>query len=375
MDRKSINIDNFEHSIRSAVKSAEIAPSSELWDRVSSSLDVATTVTPMVRLLRWGSVAAACIAIAALLPLSFMSEDIIESSYIAKISNFEMLEDAEFYVAPRMLPASSLPPLAYEEVTSIEENQPLEVAPQQDQDDEYIQTPPTPKTPEAPEENYTIYMPSNTASQGGRMSLALMASGSSSSYTAGDAAAASSSIIASPCVMSTSEAGYADLTKSESYQPISSHHYAPISFALSVDYKINENWSFESGLSYTRLISDVTMPYSTSDLRQCIEFIGVPLRAKYKFYTQHNLSLYGGAGIHLERCISASIAGKSIDERAWHSSVELLGGLQYNINRWLGIYAEPAVSHYFSPTNLESIRSQSPVSFNLHFGLRFFVGR
>lgn len=36
------------------------------------------------------------------------------------------------------------------------------------------------------------------------------------------------------------------------------HHRQPLRFGLSLRYRIDDRWSLEAGLAYTRLISDIT---------------------------------------------------------------------------------------------------------------------
>ena len=53
-------------------------------------------------------------------------------------------------------------------------------------------------------------------------------------------------------------------------------------------------------------------------------------------------------------------------------SVSAAAGAQVNFTKHLGLYAEPGIAYYFDDgSQIETIRKEHPINFNLQFGLRF----
>ncbi len=150
-------------------------------------------------------------------------------------------------------------------------------------------------------------------------------------------------------------------------------HHQPLSIGLRVQHDLSPRFRLGSGLNYTRLISDIKggSGSSSSDKRQEIHFIGVPIRLDYQFIKIKDFSLYVGAGGAVEYCVGATLDGKKLEEKAWHYSTNLALGAEYKINRWLGFYFEPEMSYYITETELYSIRNDSPTTFTLRLGVSF----
>lgn len=148
-------------------------------------------------------------------------------------------------------------------------------------------------------------------------------------------------------------------------------HHQPFGVGLRVQRELSQRLLVGSGLTYTRLVSDVDMSSSDDATKQQIHFVGVPLFLKYRFLTANHFSLYAGAGGGVEYCVGAKVGSRTIDERDWHYSADLNLGAEYSINEWLGLYFEPGLSHYFTKTSLQSIRNDSPTTFTIRLGLSF----
>ena len=160
-------------------------------------------------------------------------------------------------------------------------------------------------------------------------------------------------------------------------------HRAPVAFGLSVRWALNDDWALESGLTYTRLVSDVNVGYSKGE--QKLHYVGVPLKVNRRLWNNRWLEVYGSAGGMLEKCISGSqkLTQKlskdiSKEEEAdlkvheLQASLNAALGVQLKLNDRVGIYAEPSVVYYFEDgSGVETIRKERPLNFNFQVGLRF----
>ena len=83
-------------------------------------------------------------------------------------------------------------------------------------------------------------------------------------------------------------------------------HRLPVRVGLNVAYRLTDRLSVESGVSYTRLSSD--MKDGTKDNyssgSQKLDYIGVPLNVKYRALGYRRLSVYASAGLLTEKCVS-----------------------------------------------------------------------
>lgn len=157
----------------------------------------------------------------------------------------------------------------------------------------------------------------------------------------------------------------------EGYESYSFDHRQPLSFGLNYRHEFKYGLSLETGLNYTLLRSNVALPGSDSRLHQQLHLLGVPVRMNWQFLQAGRFSMYVGAGGMVERCVSARFGNERISEPAWLWSVAAALGAQYDLGRHVGIYFEPALSHYLTKTSLQTIYTESPIVLDLRLGLRF----
>ena len=142
------------------------------------------------------------------------------------------------------------------------------------------------------------------------------------------------------------------------------HHRQPVRFGLSLRYRISDRWSVESGLSYTRLSSDITTlvdGVSTTE-EQRLNYIGVPLNVGYQLWGNRRFSVYVLAG---------GIVEKMLDASPWQFSLNGAAGVEYMFNRQFSIYAEPGFGYYFPDgSSIPTIYQDRRLNLNLGFGLR-----
>lgn len=168
-------------------------------------------------------------------------------------------------------------------------------------------------------------------------------------------------------------------------------HRLPVRVGLNVAYRLTDRLSVESGVSYTRLSSD--MKDGTKDNyssgSQKLDYIGVPLNVKYRAFAYRRLSLYASAGLLTEKCVSGKatheyvISGEKkkretedVAAKPWQLSVNAALGAQFDVLRNVGVYVEPGVSYYFDDRSpLSTIYKEKPLNFNLNLGVRYTIGK
>ena len=142
-------------------------------------------------------------------------------------------------------------------------------------------------------------------------------------------------------------------------------HRQPIHFGFSLRYRLNDHWSMESGLSYTRLSSDITITKDdlTTVREQRLNYIGLPLSISYDLWKTKHFGLYVLAGGMIE---------KSLDTSPWQFSLNGVVGAEYILTDFFSLYAEPGLGYYFKDgSSTPTIYQDHPSNFNLSFGLRF----
>ena len=143
------------------------------------------------------------------------------------------------------------------------------------------------------------------------------------------------------------------------------HHRQPIRFGLSLRYRLDNRWSVESGMSYTRLSSDITTMTDgkTTTTEQRLNYIGLPLNISYDLWRTRHFGLYLIAGGMIE---------KSLDTSPWQFSLNGAAGAEYKLTDYFSLYAEPGLGYYFKDgSSTPTVYQDHPLNFNLSFGLRF----
>ena len=165
-----------------------------------------------------------------------------------------------------------------------------------------------------------------------------------------------------------------------------SHHYMPMNFSLSLKYKVNHRFGWETGVSYGRLKSEFEMGSNgnTINEQQTIHYLGIPVKGLCNLYTGKAWTFYGSLGITTEIPVYSSLntnyylhgsleaTDKSTIRAPWQWSVGTGLGLQYNITPGIGFFAEPSLQYYIpTGSSVETYRKEHPFSFSLPLGIRF----
>lgn len=150
-----------------------------------------------------------------------------------------------------------------------------------------------------------------------------------------------------------------------------SENHLSWSAGISVSKQLNERLSLESGLVYTYLTSDVTMSRSGRQHQQ-LHYLGIPLKLNLMLFESAHWQFYASAGTMLEHSLYGMRGNTNLHLNDWQWSMNGGLGLQRQLTHHMGLYIEPGVNYYFSNgSEVPSLRTASPFSFNLQIGVRF----
>lgn len=200
-------------------------------------------------------------------------------------------------------------------------------------------------------------------------------------------------VLASPGVMDAKDSPMLDMNtvNRDVEQKTEYDHHLPIRIGLSVAYALTDRLSISSGLTYTRLSSDIKDASRESKYigEQRLHYVGIPLNVSYKVASFRWLGLYGTAGVLAEKCVSGTTDEgyvenntmkytntHDISSKPLQMSVNAGVGIQFDFIDNVGIYAEPGLSYYFDDGSaLQTIYKEKPLNFNLNVGVRFKLGK
>lgn len=151
-------------------------------------------------------------------------------------------------------------------------------------------------------------------------------------------------------------------------------HYMPLRAGLSLRIPFTERWSLTTGLDYSWYASN--LEYSLSGVhRQNAHYLGIPLRADFTIARNRWMDVYVGAGGSADFCVAAYDAGHKITKDGVKFSLIGAGGIQFNINKNLGLFLDPTFSWNIPSDNrkLDTYRSEHPFMFTVSTGLRVTI--
>ena len=155
-----------------------------------------------------------------------------------------------------------------------------------------------------------------------------------------------------------------------------SKHHLPVRFGLSVQYQLNNHLALHSGISYTRLNSEFSIPlYQNISYSQKLHYLGVPLGVTWQLWSANRFRFYLSGGTMVEKCVSADLEGSGkVSTKPWQWSVDAAAGAEYAFTRQLGFYLEPSLGYYFDDgTSLEHYYKEHPLAPSIEFGLRLHI--
>ena len=165
---------------------------------------------------------------------------------------------------------------------------------------------------------------------------------------------------------------------SEKTEDSEAKHHIPVRFGLSLRYQLNSRLALTSGVSYTALKSEFSIPqYPHAGYTQQLKYLGVPIGLSYRLWSAGRFNVYlSGAGM-IEKCIGVeNIAIGEKASRPWQWSLSTAAGAEYTIARLFSVYIEPGLSYYFDDGSpLEHYYNAHPLAPSLQFGLRLDLPR
>lgn len=200
-------------------------------------------------------------------------------------------------------------------------------------------------------------------------------------------------VLSCPGVMDTKDSPMLDMSSVNRDEETKTEyeHHLPIRIGLSVAYALTDRLSISSGLTYTRLSSDIKDASRESKYigEQRLHYVGIPVNVSYKVASSRWISLYGTAGVLAEKCVSGTTDEgyvenntmkytntQDISSKPLQMSVNAGVGIQFDIIDNVGIYAEPGLSYYFDDGSaLQTIYKEKPLNFNLNVGVRFKLSK
>ena len=167
------------------------------------------------------------------------------------------------------------------------------------------------------------------------------------------------------------DGGVAYLKKTVAIEEIK--HKQPVSFGLSVRKNLSNGFSVETGLTYTMLSSEGKSVNKPSlKVEQKLHYIGIPLRGNWDFVESKRFTVYLTAGGMVEKCVYGKIAGDKETIKPLQFSLAGGVGAQLKVTNRIGLYIEPGASYFFDDgSDVETIRKENPLNFNLQGGIRF----
>lgn len=165
-----------------------------------------------------------------------------------------------------------------------------------------------------------------------------------------------------------------------------STHKMPFTVGVSFRWHLTDRWAVESGLTYSKLSSDLWSGternyYTTA---QKLHYVGIPVKGSYRLWNSRYVAFYASAGGEVEKCVAGSqdrvgvVDGvartsetKDLDIKQLQWSVLTAVGAEVKATKHLGIYLEPGVHYYFDDgSDISTIRKEHPFNFTLQAGLR-----
>lgn len=169
------------------------------------------------------------------------------------------------------------------------------------------------------------------------------------------------------------ETGY---TAGNEVKDVSEHHL-PIRFGLSVNYQLTPLLALHSGISYTYLYSEFSVPLDKNvNYDQKLHYLGIPFGVTWQLWSANHFRFYVSGGMMLEKCVSGKMDGNSVNQKPWQLSVEAAAGAEYTFTPQLGFYLEPSIGYYFNDgSSLEHYYKEHPWTPSLEFGLRLHLNK
>ena len=157
----------------------------------------------------------------------------------------------------------------------------------------------------------------------------------------------------------------------------------PVIAGIGVRMHLNDVLSIGTGIDYSLLARSFEGRYIdgltiwTGDITHTVQYVGVPVDLFVNLVNKNDITLYSVFGAEAEKAVSNkyrllgtnTVVGDSVDGLQWSVGAGL--GLEFNVGRRVGIFAEPSVKYYFDCNQPKSLRTDKPFQMVLRAGVRF----
>lgn len=146
-------------------------------------------------------------------------------------------------------------------------------------------------------------------------------------------------------------------------------HSLPIRAGISLRYQLDNRWSIETGLTYTYLHSEITQRTGNTTLttNQRLHYVGIPVGVSYKLWNNRKAGIYVTGNMAAEKCVGGT---ENISRLQLSAGAAL--GVEYYLNKNVGAYIEPGITHYFdNNSDVITTYSDRQTNLNVHIGVRF----
>ena len=146
---------------------------------------------------------------------------------------------------------------------------------------------------------------------------------------------------------------------------------------------LNETLSIGTGVDYSLLTRTFEGRYTeglvskSGDFSHTLQYIGIPVDIFVNLVRKNDILLYSVIGTEAEKAVSNkyrllgtdTIVGDSVNGLQWSLGAGL--GLECNVGKRTGLFAEPSVKYYFNCDQPKSLRTDKPFQMVLRAGVRF----
>lgn len=157
----------------------------------------------------------------------------------------------------------------------------------------------------------------------------------------------------------------------------------PVIAGIGLRLHLNDVLSVGTGIDYSLLTRSFEGRYveglsvQNGDFNHALQYIGIPIDFFVKLVDKNDITLYSVVGTEAEKAVSNKyrllgtdvVVGDRVNGLQWSVGAGL--GLEINVSRRVGIFAEPSVKYYFNCDQPKNLRTDKPFQMVLRAGVRF----
>jgi len=162
------------------------------------------------------------------------------------------------------------------------------------------------------------------------------------------------------------------------------NYLPPLSGGVKIRLPFNDTWSFETGLQYTYLHTNLSYLQGSGHTAEMqLHYLGLPVGFAATLNKSSKWDVYVSGGLLAEKGLQSvyneyrdwgsavfnTTVSKGIDGMQW--SVFTSIGAGYKLDRNTMLYVEPQLSYFFENAQPLSIRTEMPLMLGLSAGIRF----